>query len=260
MTLVCAPKTTKGREAPEYFWTRPRWEIPGRLRIWGSGRAGSLCVGGAGPAAPHVRALGSGSALGLSSSPQGNPKGWGPPGRLSYNRVFPPVSLCAGRPEKVGEPEEEKRAVGSTVSGTLWVRRGDGCEPLAQRKSLVTSDQPVTCMAPQMLHFWDLPAVLLRCWDTWPLLMLQEAAVLTRDSLMSGTHLHAPESGSVMTLSPISLNHETHHLLNTNTSPRALPEGARRGGRRRSPRPRPRTASVTLFGTRVFAEGIPLQI
>lgn len=140
------------------------------------------------------------------------------------------------------------------------MRRGDGCEPLAQRKGLVTSDPPVTCMAPQMLHFGDLPAVLLRCWDTWPVLMLQEAAVLTRDSLMSGTHLHAPESGSVMTLSPISLNHETHHLLNTNTSPRALLEGAGRGGQRRSPRPRPGTASVTLFGKRVFAEGITLQI
>lgn len=42
----------QGQRSPEYFWTRPRWEIPAASRVR-SGRARSLCVSGAGPAAPR---------------------------------------------------------------------------------------------------------------------------------------------------------------------------------------------------------------
>lgn len=94
--LTPMTKTTKGREAP----------ISGQDHSGKSpATSGSGVLAMPGPSAEAP--LGSGFSLGLSSSPQGNPQGWGLPGRLSYKRVFPPVSLCHGRPEKVKEPEEE---------------------------------------------------------------------------------------------------------------------------------------------------------
>lgn len=110
----------------------------------------------------------------------------------------------------------------------------------------------------QMLHFGDLPAVLLRCWDTWPVLMLQEAAVLTRDSLMSGTH-HTPRIGVSYDSVSINLNpRNTSPAKHKHIPTRALLEGGEeaRGGHA----PDRNCPSVTLFGKRVFAEGIPLQI
>lgn len=78
---------------------------PGR----GSGRAGCLCVGWSDPAAARV--------TGLRVLPWPElipcPQDLGLPGRLSYKLVFPPMSLRHGRPEKVKELEEEKRAVDS---------------------------------------------------------------------------------------------------------------------------------------------------
>ena len=108
-----APKTTKAREAPDYFWTRPQWEIPGRLRVWGSGHAGSLCGGATGLwLLPWPELI-----------PSGEPAGLGAPRQIKLQASVSSCEPLSWASWKSLRTRGRERLI-PAVSRMLWVRQG----------------------------------------------------------------------------------------------------------------------------------------